>query len=221
MIVNGLEITVERKNIKNMYLKVLAPDGDIRISAPYYVSDEEIISFVDSKMDWIVKKREKILNSTYVPSLKYVNGEKHYLWGKEYTLQLIANNIKNAFAEDDILYLPVSKRSKQKNRQKTLEKFYRQELQKEIAEIYDECVNKVGKIPAEVKIRKMKNWGNCRQNKIITLNLNLAQKPKICLKYVLIHELCHLIEFNHSENFKKLMDKNYPKWQEIKKILNE
>ena len=142
------------------------------------------------------------------------------LWGDEYNLQLISNNIKTAFVKENTLYLPVSKRSKQKNRQKTLEDFYRIELQKEIANIYDKCTGIVGMEPYEVKIRKMKNWGNCKQNKIITLNLNLAKKPKICLEYVFIHELCHLIEFNHSKNFKMLMDKNCPNWREIKKILN-
>ena len=67
-----------------------------------------------------------------VPDLKYVNGEKHLLWGEEYTLQLIANNIKTAFVNENTLYLPVSKRSKIKNRQKTLEDFYRAELKKEL-----------------------------------------------------------------------------------------
>lgn len=221
MIVNGIEINVTRKNIKNLYIRIKAPDGSVNVSAPHFVSDEDISNFINSKMDWILKKREEIANTKYVPKLKYVNGEKHYFWGGEYTLQLIENNVKNAFVKDKTIYLPVSKRSKIKNRQKTLENFYRKELEKEIAEIYDKCTRKVGKAPGEVKIRKMKNWGNCRKDKVITLNLNLAKKPKICLEYVFIHELCHLIEFNHSKNFKKLMDKNCPNWAEIKKILNE
>ena len=221
MIINGINVTVQRKDIKNMYLRVIPPEGDVKISAPLFVSDDKIIEFVENKMDWILTKKSQIANMEYTPKLKYVNGEKHYLWGKEYNLQLIANNIKTAFVKDDTLYLPVSKRSKMTSRQKTLEDFYRQELQKEIAEIYDECTFKVGKDPAEIKIRKMKNWGNCKKNKIITLNLNLAKKPKICTQYVLIHELCHLIEFNHSKKFKMLMDKNCPNWREIKKILNE
>ena len=166
-------------------------------------------------------KRLKIENNEYIPDLKYVNGEKHLLWGEEYTLQLIANNIKTAFVNENTLYLPVSKRSKIKNRQKTLEDFYRAELKKELDNIYDKCTSVVGRKPEDIKIRKMKNWGNCKKNKVITLNLNLARKPKICLEYVLIHELCHLIEFNHSKKFKMLMDKNCPNWREIKKILNE
>lgn len=220
MIVNGIEIIVQRKKIKNMYLRVIPPEGTVRISAPYFVSDEQIIDFVNKKMDWIIEKQTQIANAKYVPELKYVNGEKHYLWGEEYTLQLIANNIKTTFVKDNTLYLPVSKRSKMKNRQKTLDDFYRRELQKEIANIYDKCTSKVGKEPVEVKIRKMKNWGNCKQNKTITLNSNLAKKPKICTEYVFIHELCHLIEFNHSKNFKMLMDKNCPNWRQIKKMLS-
>ena len=221
MIVNGIEVTIQRKNIKNMYLRVIPPEGDVKISAPYFVSDDEITEFVNSKMDWILNKKSQIENKEYIPDLKYVNGEKHSLWGSEYTLQLIANNIKTAFVKEDTLYLPVSKRSKIKNRQKTLNDFYRQELQKELDNIYDKCSAIVGEKPKDVKIRKMKNWGNCKENKVITLNLNLAKKPKICLEYVFIHELCHLIEFNHSKKFKMLMDKYCPNWREIKKILNE
>ena len=221
MKINGINVIVQRKNIKNMYLRVIPPEGNVKISAPYFVSDDEIIEFVNSKMDWIMDKRLKIENKQYIPDLKYVNGEKHLLWGEDYTLQLIANNIKTAFVNENTLYLPVSKRSKIKNRQKTLEDFYRAELKKELDNIYDKCTSVVGRKPEDIKIRKMKNWGNCKKNKVITLNLNLARKPKICLEYVLIHELCHLIEFNHSKNFKMLMDKNCPNWREIKKILNE
>ena len=221
MEINGINVIVQRKKIKNMYLRVVPPEGTVKISAPYFVGDDKIIEFVNAKMDWILAKQKQIANMEYVPELKYVNGEKHYLWAEEYTLQLIANNIKTAFVKENTLYLPVSKRSKMKNRQKTLEDFYRLELQKEIADIYDKCTAKVGRKPSEIKIRKMKNWGNCKQNGVITLNLNLAKKPKICLEYVLIHELCHLIEFNHSKKFKMLMDKNCPNWREIKKILNE
>lgn len=220
MKINGIEVTVNRKNIKNMYLRVVPPDGHVKISAPYFVTDEQIIDFIYSRIDWILEKQSKIASGNYIPKLKYVNGEKHFLWGGKYNLQLIANNIKTAFLKEDTIYLPVSKRSKMKNRQKTLEDFYRKELSLEIDNIYDKCTDIVGAKPSEVKIRKMKNWGNCKQNRVITLNLNLAKKPKICLEYVFIHELCHLIEFNHGKNFKMLMDKNCPNWRQIKKILN-
>ena len=97
MEINDIEIIIQRKNIKNMYLRVVPPEGSVKISAPYHVSDEQIIDFIYSRMDWIIEKSAKIAEGKYLPKLKYVNGEKHPLWGKDYALQLIANNIKTAF----------------------------------------------------------------------------------------------------------------------------
>lgn len=145
----------------------------------------------------------------------------HLLWGNEYTLQLVSkNDLKKSVVDYDnsIIYLPVPARSKKETRQKLLNELYREELKKAIPPVLDKCSAIVGKRPSEVKIRNMKNWGNCRwQDKRITLNLNLAKKDPICLEYVMIHELCHLIEFNHSKKFKKLMDIYCPNWKEIKK----
>lgn len=223
--IENIDITLHRKNIKNMYLRVLPPNGEVVISAPPFVSDEDIANFVKFRKEWILKKQHLILNSEIQAPLKYKSGEKHFLWGKEYILQLVSKNDLNKIAMDHdnlIIYLPVEKRSKKETREKKLNELYRQELKKAIPPVLEKCVKIVGKRPSEVKVRNMKNWGNCRyQDKRITLNLKLAKKDPICLEYVMIHELCHLIEFNHGKKFKELMDKFCPNWKKIKKILNE
>ncbi|MBQ2635172.1 MAG: M48 family metallopeptidase [Methanobrevibacter sp.] len=222
--IEDITITLERKNIKNMYLRVLPPNGEVKLSAPLFLPDSNIYDFVKSRKDWILKKQKLISDNKIKSPLKYTNGEKHFLWGKEYKLQLIPNEtFKNVIIdyEESILYLPVPKRSTIEKRQKTLTEFYRTQLEMTIPPVLDKCIKIVGKTPSNVKVRKMKNWGNCKQNGQITLNLNLAKKDPICLEYVMIHELCHLIEFNHSKKFKKLMDKYCPNWKEIKKRLNE
>ena len=223
--IENITLTLERKNIKNMYLRVLPPNGNVKVSAPSFISDEEIVNFIRLKKDWILKKQRYIKENNIKAPLKYDNGEKHYLWGKEYTLQLIKNdNVKHVLLdkEKSILYLPIAKRSTIEKRKKTLDEFYRNQMKIAIPPVLDKCTKIVGKTPSEVKIRNMKNWGNCRyHDKRITLNLNLAKKDIECLEYVMIHELCHLIEFNHSKKFKNLMDKYCPNWKEIKKRLNE
>ena len=223
--IENITFTLERKNIKRMYLRVLPPKGEVKVSAPNFLSDEEIFNFVISKKDWILKKQKYIQENGIKAPLKYDNGEKHYLWGRPYTLQLIKNDtIKNVVIDEDksILYLPIPKRSTIEKRKNILDEFYRLQMQTAIPAALDKCAKIVGKTPSEVKIRKMKNWGNCRyHDKRITLNLNLAKKDPECLEYVMIHELCHLIEFNHGKKFKKLMDKFCPNWKEIKKRLNE
>ena len=223
--IDNITLTLERKNIKNMYLRVLPPNGNVKVSAPLFISDEEIVNFIRLKKDWILKKQRYIKENNIKAPLKYDNGEKHYLWGKEYTLQLIKNDtVKQVLIDEEksILYLPIAKRSTIEKRKKTLDEFYRNQMKIAIPPVLDKCTKIVGKTPSEVKIRNMKNWGNCRyQDKRITLNLNLAKKDIECLEYVMIHELCHLIEFNHSKKFKNLMDKYCPNWKEIKKRLNE
>ena len=222
--IEDLTVTLYHKNIKNMYLRVIPPDGEIKVSAPLFVSDTEIINFIKSRKKWILEKQSLILENKIKTPLKYKNGETHHVWGNPYKLQLIKNNtIKTVLIDEEnsILYLPIPKRSTIEKRKNILDEFYREELKKSIPPILDKCIRIVGKNPTTVNVRKMKNWGNCKQDGRITLNLNLAKKDIECLEYVMIHELCHLIEFNHGKKFKKLMDKFCPNWKEIKKRLNE
>ena len=219
--IDGIEVKITRKNIKNMYIRILPPKGEVKISAPSSMPEESVIEYIKSKREWILKKQQYILENNILPSPKYVNGEKHTLWGKEYELQLVSNaNIKHAFSDENKIYLPVLKRSTIAKRKNVLDEFYRQELKMAIPQTLDKCTKIVGKKPSEITVRKMKNWGNCKKDGRITLNLNLAKKDKECLEYVMIHELCHLIEFNHGKNFKKLMDEFCPDWKKIKKRLN-
>lgn len=223
ILIEDIPITLTRKNIKNMYLRVMPPNGEVKVSAPLFIPDKEITDFIKSRKDWILKKQKLILENGIKAPLKFVNGETHHLWGKPYRLQLIKNNVKNVLIDEkkSIMYLPVPKHSTIEKRKNILEEFYRRELKTAIPPVLDKCSGIVGKNPARVNVRKMKNWGNCKQDGRITLNLNLAKKDKECLEYVMIHELCHLIEFNHGKKFKKLMDEFCPNWKNIKKRLNE
>ena len=64
-------------------------------------------------------------------------------------------------------------------------------------------------------------WGACNtEDKRIWLNLELSKKPIICLEYILVHELVHLHERNHSDRFISLMDKFMPKWRMHRDELN-
>ena len=222
--VEGITVTLYRKNIKNLYLRIKPPKGEAVVSAPLFMPDIDIVDFIKSKKDWILKNQKLIFENKIKAPLKYTNGEKHFLWGEEYTLQLIKNNIRHVLVDEDkkTLYLPVAPRSTIEKRKKALDEFYRSEMKRAVPDVLEKYSKIVGKTPSEVKIRNMKNWGNCRkQDRRITLNLNLAKKDPICLEYVMIHELCHLIEFNHGKKFKKLMDNFCPNWKKIKKVLNE
>ncbi len=223
MRIHDITLTLKRKNIKHMYLRVLPPNGEVTLTVPITTDKKEIYDFIESKKSWILKKRKIIQEKTFLPDYKYITGEKHYLWGEEYTLQLISDKSKKTLPdyENHKIYLPVPKKNTIENRKKRLYELYRQEMKNTLPEIVNKYMPIVGAKPKSVKIRKMVNWGNCKENGEITINLKLAKKNPICLEYVTIHELCHLIEFNHGKEFIKLMDEFCPNWKEIKKKLNE
>lgn len=215
IIVGEIKVNIQRKDIKNIYLKVKPPKGKVFLSAPFFISDAEIINFITSKKDWILKKKHYIIENNIKTPPKYTNGEKHMLWGDEYEI-ILGDKVKANHIDKKIYLL---KNTTISQREKLLVEIYRKEVKEYLPKILNECCMLVGRHPKNISVRKMKNWGNCKRDGRITLNLYLAKKDKECVKYVLIHELCHLIEFNHSKNFKTLMDKFCPDWKEIKKRL--
>ncbi|OWT32587.1 hypothetical protein BGI41_06910 [Methanobrevibacter sp. 87.7] len=226
--INNIPITIERKKIKNMYLRVLPPNGEIKISAPLSISQKDIIKFANSKSDWIKNKQEKVIKESEKAKkrqIKYITGETHYLWGKPYTLQIIKKNKKynNVFIDNNKIYLPVKENSSFENRQKTMIEWYREEIKQKIPEILETCIKIVGKRPNEWRVKNMKTrWGTCNvQKKRIWINLQLCKKSPECLKYVLIHELTHLYIPNHGKDFKNLMNQFYPNWKETKNLLKK
>lgn len=74
----------------------------------------------------------------------------------------------------------------------------------------------------KLRVRTMKScWGSCLVNKgIITLNRKLLMKPRECIEYVVVHELCHFIHPNHSKQFYGFMEQFIPDWKERKARLN-
>lgn len=187
---------------------------------------KNIIDFAKNRMDWIIKKRENIIKNPPEPYLRYVSGEIHHLWGKEYTLKLYSKDLINDVIVDDekdVIYLPVKTRTTRDEREKVFIEFYRKEIKKAIPSLLEKCVDIVGRAPSEWRVKNMKTrWGSCNvYDKRIWLNLQLAKKDPICLEYVIIHELTHLYEANHGPRFKNYMDNFCPNWREIKKLVNK
>jgi hypothetical protein len=74
----------------------------------------------------------------------------------------------------------------------------------------------------EVKIKRLKKkWGSCSKQGKITLNSELVKAPKGCIEYVINHELCHLVEHNHSSAFYELQEKTMPDWEKRKNKLEK
>lgn len=107
-------------------------------------------------------------------------------------------------------------KSKEKNSKKEL---YTQEQFKQIIEkTSNDLINQTGLVPNKIRIKNIKYaWGSCSNNKNITINSKLILYSEDAIKYVILHELCHIKYMNHSKDFWNMVKKYMPEYKEIKK----
>ena len=207
MVVNGIEVSVTKKAIKNMHLYVKPPDGHVEVSAPVNLSDESIELFIRTKIGWIRRQQEKFEKQPRQTAREYVSGEALYVWGRQYYLLVNYSNKGNSLILDgEKAILTVREGSTTEQIERVLPKW------EQISDLH----------PDGWQIKNMTTrWGTCNvKTRKVWFNLQLAKKTPECLEYVIVHELMHLIEKSHNEKFATLMDKYLPNWREIRKSLN-
>ena len=221
--ISGIEIDVQKKNIKNLHLAVVPPDGRVRVSAPMHLSDESIAMFVRTKLSWIKKQQDKFEKQPRQCEREYVSGETLYVFGQQYFLRVEYSYKGNSLVlEGNEAILTVRKESTSKQREAFVNEWYRSLLKDKI-EIYLPKWEKITGLYCDSWQTKYMTtrWGTCNTNtRKIWLNLQLAKKPIDCLEYVILHELVHLKIRNHNKDFVAMMDRYMPYWGEIRKKLN-
>lgn len=223
MEISGVKIEVIKKKIKNIHLSVLPPLGRVRISAPIGTNDETIKLFAIKKIGWIKKQIQKYKNQPRQSEREYVSGESHYLWGRRYRLELKytkkANKVETKGSK---LVLTVREASTQEQREKIMNEWYRAELKAKLPALIEKWEKIIGVKINDFGVKNMRTkWGTCNvKDKRIWINLQLAKKPVACLEYIVVHELVHLLEKNHTPVFIEYMDKFLPGWRVTKDELN-
>jgi hypothetical protein len=150
-------------------------------------------------------------------------GESHYVWGVRYRLKVIERPGR-AHAELDgdrlLLYLPSDTAAD--HRRQLLDRWYRAQLRTAIPGLVTTWEPAIGVSVLRWSIRRMKTkWGSCnRETGHIWFNVELAKKHPLCLEYIVVHEMTHLLERTHGQRFTKLMDKFLPEWRRRRDELN-
>jgi len=217
-------VDVVFKDIQNVHLSVHPPSGRVRISAPIQMNLDIIRVFAISRLGWIKQQQRKLRKQERETSREYLDLESHYLWGKRYTLKVLEVDTKPEIQlKPNKLVLSIRQGTTEEKKQAMLAQYYRQQIKKEIpslitlwAPILDVSVDKF-------YVQHMKTkWGSCNPyTRSIRLNTELAKKPKECLEYIIVHEMCHLIEPTHNSRFVALMDRFIPNWQIKRETLNQ
>ena len=222
--ISGIEIEVQKKNIKNLHMVVAPPDGKVRVSAPMHLSDDSIKMFVLTKLGWIKTQQEKFEKQPRQSEREYVSGETLYVLGQQYFLRVEYSYKGNSLVlSGNEAILTVRKESTASQRETFVNEWYRTLLKEKIEIYLPKWENITGLYCESWQTKYMTTrWGTCNtNNRKIWLNLQLAKKPIECLEYVILHELAHLKVRNHSKEFVAIMDQYMPYWKDTKKLLND
>jgi len=191
-------VKIIRKNNKNTYIRL--NENEIIVTTNYFVTNKKIKKLLEENINFLIK-RAKTFKKGF------------YLMGKEYEV-IYDEKINKTYIDDNKIIT--------KN-EKSLLKFQSEKVKEIFSNRLILNYNKFSEnIPfPSLRVRKMKSkWGVCNiKNISITLNYNLINYDYDCLDYVIIHELSHLVHFNHSKKFWELVQKYEPNYKNIKKKL--
>ncbi|KUF11343.1 M48 family metallopeptidase [Pseudoponticoccus marisrubri] len=223
--IGGVDVEIVRKKIKNLHIGCYPPAGRVRVAAPDHVSEEAIRLAVLTRMPWIRRKQAQFANQERQPTRRYISGETHFLFGRPLRLEVQhwdkkIHKIARRANDKLVLNAPVDSEPEQLSR--WMDSWLKAELRKLAAPRIECWSARMGVEPNKWGIRPMKTkWGSCNPDKgIVWLNSELAKKPERMIDYVIVHELAHLLSPKHDERFMAVLDREFPRWRQIRQELN-
>lgn len=202
------------------------PDGQVLVLAPEDTSAEQISAGVNKRARWIWEQlqpiRERLL---HVRPRQYISGENHFYLGKRYPLKVSESSSTPQQVKllRGMLCISVRHNRPEKVRE-LLFAWYKARAREQFSQRLQRLTPQARWLTQQPALRLLTmqtQWGSCSHSGTLTLNPHLVKAPPECIDYVLLHELCHLAEHNHSEAFWRLLDQLMPDWQPIKARLDE
>ena len=225
LLIRDIKIDVVRKHIKNIHLAVYPPTGRVRIAAPMEVNSDTIRLFAVSKLGWIKQLQRKFESQERIPKRDYKNKESHYFQGRRYLIHIIEKEARPKVIIRNKTYIDLYIRPQApvEKRHEIMTEWYRAQLKKQIPAIIEKWEKRLDMNGTGWQVKQMKTkWGSCNiEEKRIWINLELAKKPPGCLEYIIVHEMVHLMERHHNEQFLYYMDKFLPTWKQLRSELNK
>ncbi|MDP3560477.1 MAG: SprT family zinc-dependent metalloprotease [Legionellaceae bacterium] len=215
---DGLTAKLSRKRIKNINVRIQR-SGDVHVSAPMKLPLDFVYRFLQDKREWIDGHRQKIQAQTPALPKTLQTGDMLFFLGQAYIVMLHETAKQNRIEHDhSMLHFFVKMDTSVAKKQVLLNRWYHVQMQERLPELFAKWEAIIGVQARTHTIKLMKTrWGSCQPiKKHICLNLRLIQKPLICLEYVIVHELVHLLEASHNKRFYALMSQFMPEWKSVK-----
>lgn len=200
---------------------VITHDATLIVRAPMRTSMDYIEKIVEQKADWIKRKIGEFQKRPVATKKTFAQGEEFFYLGEKYKLK-ITENLKielNENSEFRELFFPEVFLWRAKNR---LTDWYKKQALEEISARVETMAQKLNLNYSSLKISNAKtNWGSCGPKNSLNFNWRLIMAPKPVIDYVIIHELAHIVEKNHSRRFWSKVESAMPEYEKARKWLRE
>ena len=215
----------ELNSVANLEGKIrikVHPKDRIEVQAPIGVCEAEVREALKKRLRWVTKNLEiQEEKRAHILPRQYLSGETHFYLGRRYILKVVTAESRSVKLKggqivvniDDIIGVPDA-----------LNRWYRERAKGYFRKRLSLLMHDLPWVLSEPKItlKTMKTqWGSCSPSGTIILNPKLIKAPIQCIDYVLLHELCHLVERNHSERFYNLLSKHQSDWENRRERLND
>ena len=184
---------------------IVETDGTLTVRAPLRMKEADIWRFIENKNGWIKRKQAKVQNEA-LPPRQYVDGETFWYLGEEFPLRLVPHQ-KPALVMDKVFKLT---QSAQPEAESVFTAWYRKQARTVLTERVSHFARAYNLKPKKLRISSARTrWGSCSAKGTLSFTWRLVMAPPDVIDYVVVHELCHLKEMNHSKTF----------WAQVESIL--
>jgi len=216
-----LEYTIQRSAKRHKLTITVERDRSVVVHAPEGISDEKIRRAVDSKRQWIYEKTghpQKYRDLPHPPGKELVSGESALYLGRQYRIEVIKIDLAEVqFAQR--FFIPATQGKK---RAEALRGWYVGKAKEKIVPRVKGHARRLGVDVAGVRIVDNRyRWGSCTLKNNVNFTWRLIKAPMFVIDYVIIHELAHLIESNHTPRFWNIVRAQAPTMDKAKAWLKE
>ena len=215
--VNGKEVNIEYKNVKTPTYSM--DDSTYKLTIPSSFSEHQKMHVLEAFKKRIERKPKKKFVEVY---REFKNGEVLDFGDKKYTIKIDFADKKSSSAKlvKEIIHLLISSNLSDDAKKEHIYELVRKIVSKERVHILKHKMEELNKKHFNLKFSDVKwskqtsKWGSCSEDGNINISYKLLFAPQDVLEYVCIHELSHIIELNHSEDFWKLVENAMPTYRE-------
>ena len=208
-----ISYTLKRSGYRrNISLRI--DDRGLTVNVPLRASEKWLHSVLHDKADWVVKQLDS-WQSKKVPPIFWAEGAQIPFRGEEFVLTLTPR-FRGATPQlhGEVLHVPVGMEAEAEHIEKAVTLWYRNEALR----VFKECVEHFAPLlqvaPREIKLSAARTqWGSCTVRGVVRLNWQLVKMPLHLIDYVVVHELAHLVEMNHSPAFWRVVESACPDYK--------